>query len=271
MRPYWGGATRRQRAALRIVMPFFRRKAVRPVRDGLRSLGGCLGAVRDLDVILAAARDYHATLAPAEAGAFQGLLDAWARRREAARLQMVEYLGGQAHATFKGRYTSFLDTPGAGVRAEEGDAEPRPTRVANVLPSELWAHYGALCAFEKVLPWASDETLHALRIQGKRMRYLLEFFREVLDRCVEKPIEAIVALQDRLGEVQDSVVTIGLVGEFLAGPEAAANPEAAAAPGRDRDTRRIRMAELRRGLDRTWSGLTGSTFKSCIARAAARL
>jgi CHAD domain-containing protein len=157
------------------------------------------------------------------------------------------------------------------VRAEAGDAAPRPTRVANVLPSELWAHYGELCAFEKVLPWASDETLHAMRIQGKRMRYLLEFFREVLDRCVEKPIEAIVALQDRLGELQDAVVTIGLVGEFLAAPEAAANPAAAAAAGRYRDARRIRMAELRRGLDRTWSGLTGSAFKSCIARAAAGL
>jgi CHAD domain-containing protein len=264
-------ATRRQRAALRIVGPHCRRKTLRPVRDGLRALGGSLGAVRDLDVLLAAASAYQATLETTEAAAFQGLLDAWARRREAARVKMVEYLGGHAHAEFKERYTGFLDTPGAGVRAGAGEGAPRAALVAHVVPSEIWAHYGALCAFGKVLPWASAETLHALRIEGKRLRYLLEFFREVLDRSVEKAIAAIVALQDHLGELQDAVVTSGLVGEFLAGPEALANPGAAAAATRYRDSRQDRIRELRRGLDRSWSGVTGSAFKSCISRAAAGL
>jgi CHAD domain-containing protein len=257
-------ATRRQRAALRFMEPYGRRKALRPVRTGLRDLGGCLGAVRDLDVLLAAARDHQGGLSAEDARALEPLLRAWSRQRDVARERMVEYLRGQAHAGFKEQYTSFLDTPGAGSRS---DAAPRPTLVRHVLPYELWAHYGALCAFERVLPWGSAETLHALRICGKRLRYLLEFFREVLDHGVDKPIAALVALQDQLGELQDAVVTTGLLSDFMAGLEATADPAAAAAAGRYREARKARIEELRRGLERPWSGVTAPEFRASLSRA----
>src|SRR5262245_23677932 len=264
-------ATRRQRAALRFVGPHLRRKAIRPVRDGLRSLGGVLGAVRDLDVLLAAASAHRSTLPAEEARALQVLVDSWARRREAARAQMLVHLDGQAYAEFKEEYALFLDTPGAGARARAAGKVPHPTRVAHVVPAEIWAHYAAVCAFGTVLPWASVEMLHALRIEGKGLRYLLEFFREALDPCVEEAIEAVVKLQDHLGELQDGVVTVGHVLEFLVGCEAAASPEAATAAGRYLEARQARIEELRRGIDRSWAGVSGAAFKTCLARAVAAL
>ena len=122
-----------------------------------------------------------------------------------------------------------------------------------------------------MLPWASVETLHALRIEGKRLRYLLEFFREALDPCVGEAIDAIVAMQDHLGELQDAGVAVGLVREFLVGPEAAARPEAARAAGRYLESRQARIEELRRGIDRPWRELSGAAFKGCLARAVAAL
>ncbi|HXS82353.1 MAG TPA: CHAD domain-containing protein [Methylomirabilota bacterium] len=261
-------ATRRQRAVLRILAPHGRRKSLRPVGDGLRTLGGSIGAVRDLDVLLAAAQAHQSTLTPAEAQGLQHLLEAWSRRRETARLRMMDHLRGQAHAVFKEQYTAFLDTPGAGASS---DAEPRPTLVRHVLPYEIWRHYGELCAFERMLPWASVETLHALRIHGKRLRYLLEFFREVLGGSVEKPIQAMVALQDQLGELQDCVVTVGLVDDFLASAEAVADPAAAAAAGRYRETRRSRVDELRNGLERPWAGVAAVEFRTNLSRAVAHV
>jgi CHAD domain-containing protein len=257
-------ATRRQRAALRFIEPYCRRKFLRPVRDGLRALGGTIGAVRDLDVLLAAAQAHQSTLAASEARGLQLLLKSWMRQREGARQRMIDHLRGQAHAVFKEQYTAFLETPGAGARS---DASPRPTLVRHVLPTEIWAHYGAVCAFEKMLPWASVETLHALRIEGKRLRYLLEFFRDVLDGTLEKPVRTLVALQDHLGEMQDCVVTIGLVEDFLKGAEAIADREAAAAAGRYREARRARIEELRHGLDRPWSGVTSAEFRTHLSRA----
>ena len=257
-------ATRRQRAALRILSPYCRKKFLRPVRDGLRALGGTIGAVRDMDVLLAAAQEHQSSLAASEARGLQVLLKAWMRQREASRQRMMDHLRGQAHAVFKEQYTAFLDTPGVGARSE---ASPRPTLVRHVLPYEIWAHYGVLCAYEKMLPWASVETLHALRIEGKRLRYLLEFFREVLDGTVEKPIRALVALQDHLGEMQDCVVTIGLVETFLKSSEGVADREAAAASGRYREARRARIEELRRGLEAPWSGVTSAEFRTSLSRA----
>jgi CHAD domain-containing protein len=262
-------ATRRQRAVLRIVRPHFRGKAIRPVREGLRSLGARLGAVRDLDVLLAAARDYQATLREAQARAFQGLIDAWTRRDEDERTRMLAYLRGPEYAGFKRSYGRFLETEGAGSRA--GGGIPRPTSVEHVLPSELWAQYSAVRAYESLLPAAPVETLHALRVEGKRLRYLLEFFREVLDRCVEKAIAAIVGLQDHLGAMQDAVVTMALVREFLSGPDALATPGAAAAAARYLESRQARIDELRRGLERPWRGVAGPGLTACLSRAVAAL
>ncbi len=264
-------ATRRQRAALRIVQPHLRRNSVRLVRDGLRTLGGVLGAVRDLDVLLAAADAHRSTLPAEEARALQALVDSWARRRDVARAQMLAHLNGQVYADFKEGFSRFLGTPGFGVRTRTPDLVPHPVLVAHVVPAEIWGHYAVVCAFGTVLPWASVEMLHALRIEGKRLRYLLEFFREVLDPCVEEAIEAVVALQDHLGELQDAVVTIGLVRDFLAGPEAAASPEAATVAGRYLESRLARVEELRRSVDRPWTGVSGAGFKSCLARVAAAL
>jgi CHAD domain-containing protein len=262
-------ATRRQRAALRIVRPHFRRSAIRPVRDGLRALGGVLGAVRDLDVLLADVREQGPTLTGGEARALQVLVDSWTRRRDAARAQMLAHLDGPAYAEFREEYARFLDTPGAGARTGTTGEVPHPTLVTHVVPAAVWTHYAAVSAFGTVLPWASVEMLHALRIEGKGLRYLLEFFREVLDPCVEQAIEAIVALQDHLGELQDAVVAIGLVRDFLAGSEAVASPGVATAAGRYLESRQARIEELRRSIDRPWSGVSGAAFRSCLARAAA--
>jgi CHAD domain-containing protein len=122
-----------------------------------------------------------------------------------------------------------------------------------------------------VLPWGSAETLHALRIHGKRLRYLLEFFREVLDHGVEKPIAAMVELQDQLGELQDGVVTIGLLADFMAGLEGTADPAAAVAAGHYRDARKVRIEELRRGIERPWTSVTAPEFRATLSRAVAEV
>ena len=89
---------------------------------------------------------------------------------------MLAHLRGPDYTSFKEEYTRFLDTSGAGARTHADDEHPRAKLVAHVLPSEIWAHYGAVCAYESLLPGAPVASLHALRIEGKRLRYLL-------DRC----------------------------------------------------------------------------------------
>ncbi|MEK7784428.1 MAG: CHAD domain-containing protein, partial [Chloroflexota bacterium] len=184
-------ATRRQRAAFRIVAPHFKRKTIRAFRDELQTLAGSLGAVRDLDVLIDAARSYQSDLEKTTATAFQPLLDEWNSKRDVARDEMLAYLESDSYRAFKDAYGKFLETAGAGAR---NAATAEPQLVRHILPTELWSHYSAVCAYETVLPWAAIETLHALRIEGKRLRYLLEFFSEVFGSAIEEAVTAMVAL-----------------------------------------------------------------------------
>jgi CHAD domain-containing protein len=123
-----------------------------------------------------------------------------------------------------------------------------------------------------MIPLASVETIHALRIEGKRLRYLLEFFNEVLRPGVAEAIEAIVALQDHAGELHDTDVTIGLLRDFLMRTTSTTlEPAVAAAVGGYLKLKLARLRALRRSLNRPWRRVTGKRFRRILAAAAADL
>jgi CHAD domain-containing protein len=59
------------------------------------------------------------------------------------------------------------------------------------------------------------EQLHALRIEFKKFRYALEYFKEILDVGAGKAINEIKQYQDHLGELHDADVARQLVEDFL--------------------------------------------------------
>ncbi|MGH3837367.1 MAG: CHAD domain-containing protein, partial [Pseudonocardiaceae bacterium] len=60
-----------------------------------------------------------------------------------------------------------------------------------------------------------DEVLHALRIQGKRLRYTGELAATSGRKPVRELVESTVALQDVLGEHQDACVAQHRVRQLL--------------------------------------------------------
>ncbi|HDR8922026.1 TPA: CHAD domain-containing protein [Burkholderia vietnamiensis] len=63
----------------------------------------------------------------------------------------------------------------------------------------------------------SYAALHEVRIAGKRLRYLLEFFSPVLDIGRRETIKRLKAAQDELGELNDVVASEALLQEY--GPQ----------------------------------------------------
>jgi hypothetical protein len=57
--------------------------------------------------------------------------------------------------------------------------------------------------------------LHALRIEFKKFRYLLEYFKEILGDNAGQAITELKQVQDHLGELHDADVACQLVREFL--------------------------------------------------------
>jgi CHAD domain-containing protein len=62
---------------------------------------------------------------------------------------------------------------------------------------------------------ATAELLHRLRIDGKKLRYLLEFFSGLYPaRTVTRCIKQLKRIQNVLGEFSDTEVQLALIGEF---------------------------------------------------------
>jgi CHAD domain-containing protein len=70
-------------------------------------------------------------------------------------------------------------------------------------------------AYEAIVPIASVNQLHALRIEFKKFRYTLEYFREILGEGIRQAIGELKDIQDHLGELHDADVACQLVADFM--------------------------------------------------------
>ncbi len=207
-------ATRRMRAAFRVFGPYFEPDEIKPFLKGLRRTGRALGSVRDLDVFMHKAQAYLDEPLQEEQAGLEPLLASWQQQREAARGSMLAYLDGKRYQPFVRDFGQFLWTEGAGAVPVPYD-QPQPHQVRHVVPALIYGRYEVVRGYETVVENASIETLHALRIDCKRLRYSLEFFREVLGAEVEDVIDEVVVIQDHLGNLHDADVACHLLIEFL--------------------------------------------------------
>ncbi len=207
-------ATRRMRAAFDVFSGAFTPKALKRHLKGLRRTGRALGRVRDLDVFIDKARRYQADLAEEQQRGLEPLLDAWGQEREEARQEMSAYLQSAGYLTFKEKFYGFVSTPGAGALLR-WEAMPVPYLVREAAPVLIYNRLAAVRGFDPILEQASLDQFHALRIEFKKLRYTLEYFREVLGDEAKGVISEIKVLQDHLGDLNDARVAAELLRDFL--------------------------------------------------------
>ena len=198
-------ATRRLRSALTTFASLFHAEVARPLRDELRWLAGELGAARDAEVM----RDRVRT-----AVASQGD-DAAAEAAEAAAADL-----GHAYRDAHGRVLAELDGERyhrllAGL--DELVASPPVTdeaarRAGKVLPRLVARSYTKvrrIVAEAEAEPDGAEreELLHDARKAAKRARYAGESVSRVFGKDATTFAQAMEAVQEALGEHQDSVLT----------------------------------------------------------------
>ncbi len=206
-------ATRRMRAASAVFGDYFRKKAIKPHLKGLRATGRALGRVRDLDVFMEKAQAHLDTLPAADRQGLDPLLATWAQEREAARRKMLAYLESDRYQRFKQRFNEFVSTPGEGVRPSLERSSP--DLVQHTAPVLIYNCLAVVRAYAPLLENASIEQLHALRIEFKKLRYTVEFFKEVLGAEAKQVIDDIKHLQDHLGDLNDADVACKILRQFI--------------------------------------------------------
>ena len=189
-----------------------------PLAKDLRRTARVLGRVRDLDVFWEKTRRYLGVLVADQRPDLTRLQEAWNAERESARAEMLAYLDGERYARFRGRFADALQA-GRGELATPGSQlqEPTPDRLHLVVPLAVHERWAAVRAYDDWVIGSSVplERLHQLRIAAKRLRYTVEFFREVLGPEARALIEEVKSLQDHLGDLQDAVVASNLLRDFL--------------------------------------------------------
>jgi CHAD domain-containing protein len=207
-------ATRRMRSAFDVFGSAYEPKVIKHYLKGLRAIGRVLGQVRDMDVIVEHAVNYQEKLENKEHTGLNPLLGAWKQSIETDRSKLKLHLQSESYHHFKHEFNCFLQSPE--INHESISKQAGTTaRVRDIVPVLVYSRFAAVRAYEMLLPTASVAQLHALRIEFKKFRYSLEYFREILGTGVDKAISELKLLQDHLGELHDADVACQLVRSFL--------------------------------------------------------
>jgi CHAD domain-containing protein len=204
-------ATRRLRASFDIFDTAFDAKTLRPHLKGLRATGRALGWARDMDVFIEKATMYRESLPARQQASLRPLIEGWQAERAEARQAMVAYLDSQPYHQFQLAFARFLQPP------DESFSPLKTTgpSLRLIIPGLVYARLHAVMAYDAILPHIPIPQLHALRIEFKKFRYTVEFFREVLGKPAKPVIEMIKSLQDHLGDLQDADVATDVLRAWL--------------------------------------------------------
>ncbi len=257
-------ATRRMRAAWRVFDGAYRPKVQRRYVRELRTIARVLGDVRDIDVLLEDLERYIGDLPAPGRDAVEPLRAAWRRQRELARARLVAKLDSKSYREFVDDYLDFTESPGA---AEILTPLGRPSLVRDTAGSRILSAYEHVRAYDTIITWADVRTLHALRIESKRLRYTLEYFSEVLPVSSRKLIVQVTEMQDHLGLMNDADVAATATREWL-------NLHAPHLPSTSReavglylDSREASVEQLRRSFRPVWRRMTGIPFRKALGLA----
>ncbi|MEU9035484.1 CYTH and CHAD domain-containing protein [Streptomyces sp. NPDC048352] len=198
-------ACRRLRSAFRTYRKILDREATDPIGEELRRLGEELGADRDREVLHEHFRAQVADLPhPLLAGPVHKRLRTWnSARRTATRRRALAALDHPRHLALLHTLDALLTDPPLLPQA----AKP----AAKALPKAILRDYRRLAtrvdhALSLDPGQERDHALHDARKGAKRARYAAEAAEPALGKPARKLAKAMEAVQDVLGEHQDSVV-----------------------------------------------------------------
>lgn len=191
-------------------------------RPRLKSLLDAMGAVRDVDIRLAAAAKFRDGLPEGDRGAFDPLLGQLASEREAARSAMLHALDAKPARHWLDTLPQQLAPAAPGRRPP---SSPRATALAAV-PDLIRKRYRKLrnCA-RKLNPQSSLREYHKVRIRAKKLRYALEIVAPTYGKAAGEMLAKLHKLQNKLGDQHDA----GAIAQYL--QQLATHPPASFGPG----------------------------------------
>lgn len=199
---------RRLRALLSFVKPLVQPEPYRTFQSSLRELGQILGPIREIDVLV----ESWQQIRDSGTGITEGhswLTEVLAAERQQQTEQIADPFD-QAHIT------ALLLSIWAWIEGDAWQEQPQALTFRGFCNERLTAWYRDMLDFGKKPALEEAETLHRVRITGKKLRYVLENLEGVLGTPADELMERLRLLQDRLGYLRDARLTPVILGRLLA-------------------------------------------------------
>ena len=202
-------ATRRLRASLRAFRQLLPDYAFSQLEPEVKWLASVLGNARDADVCEMSAEQYKTVLEDLPESALEPYVDRMKQTTLDAHAALVEELAGPRYSELIGSLKAFINV---GIEEDHSDDERVEDCDDRIVGKELSK---TLKRAKKVSKKSTPRKLHKLRIEAKRLRYLLEVFCEVNADKWTPMIEALEEFQEVIGLHQDSVTAIERLTDYL--------------------------------------------------------
>ena len=223
-------AIRRTRSGLSLVKQVLPEATINRFKRDFGVLGSLTGPTRDLDVYLLMREDYLARLPEPLRDGLQAFFADMALRRQVEQAKLVKALQSKKIQAILAAWKRYLQ--------KTADRRPAPKAalaIAELAGRIIMRRYKRVIKDGRALNAGTPaEAVHRLRIQGKKLRYAIEFFSSLFpEKEIQHVVRQLKGLQDILGSFNDLAVQQQVVQDSLASlaPQKPASLATAAALG----------------------------------------
>ena len=194
-------AIRRTRVALNQIKGVFPVDTTKKFQRDFAILGKLSNELRDLDVYLLKEDTYKKMLPESLRDEINPLFVFLKNKRSKVLEDVKNSLSSHESAKVLRTWENFLDEPSEGSLTAPNATVP----VFELARNRIHKRYTEILETgAKILETANDERLHALRIECKKLRYLMEFFSSLFpSKKISLLIKELKSLQDNLGNLND--------------------------------------------------------------------
>jgi CHAD domain-containing protein len=193
---------RRTRAALTQLKGIFETEATNHYKQEFTRLAKKTNRLRDLDVYLLKRAKYESML-PQELGPdLAPMFDVLSAIRIKEHQNVIKSLNSPAYKKTIKKWEAFLDQS-TSIQNENGQNANKP--IFELAQKSIWKKYKKIIRLGLSISKESPDTeLHKLRIECKKLRYLLEFFTSLFPTLeIQHLVKQLQKLQDNLGDIND--------------------------------------------------------------------
>ncbi len=206
-------AVRRIRSALTQIKEVFPEKDVKRFKKNFAILGKNTNRLRDLDVYLLEKEKYTQMLSDDLSSGLETVFTKLTHERKTEQKKLTRFIKTEKYKKIIINFETYLEK----TSSDSQNAPNSNVKILELACRFIWKKYNQILKKgRKINDSTPDPVLHELRIECKKLRYLLEFFSSLFpENETSIIIKHLKKLQDNLGDFNDLYVQQQSLKEML--------------------------------------------------------